>query len=527
MKKVFWTIPIIFTAILLLIACKKENTFDFREYPQWPAVKTTLATNIDSTTAKLNGTVNGFGLSTTVTFEYGTTTSYGSTVTAFQNPVTGDSITHVSAEISGLTCGTTYHFRIKAENSKWLNFYSPDSTFTSGHIPTLKTISLSGIAATAAISGGIIIYDGCISITSRGVCWSTTANPTTSDSKTSDGNGSGQYVSNIIGLTAGITYHIRAYATNSAGTAYGDDVSFSTLGHSPTSLTQPVTNVSDTGATLNGTVNANDLSTSVTFEYGTTTSYGNTATAAQSPITGNTNTNVNADISGLAEGITYHFRVKAENSMGVAYGSDMEFYTPQVPTVTKPGVTSLTSTTATLYSTVNANNFSSVVTFEYGTTTSYGQEITPEQSPVTGNTSTDVVVTLTGLKCGITYHFRVKAENSIGISYSDDITFTFTQIPVVITYLATGKTATTAVLGGNITSDGCAAITDRGVRWSDSPPPWVRNTQTHWTSGGTGTGSFTCNLTGLRANTTYYVQAYATNSAGRAFGDVIFFITLP
>jgi hypothetical protein len=421
--------PIVFIAILLLIACKKEppsgNTGP--EYVHWPVVKTLEASKVDSTTALLNGTINSYGLSTTVIFEYGTTISYGSTVTASESPVTQNGLTNVSADISGLTCGITYHFRIKAENSKWINFYSPDSTFTSGHIPTLKTTSISGISTTTAISGGNIIYNGCPAITIRGVCWSTTGNPTTSDSKTSDGVASGSYVSNVIGLTAATTYHIRAYATNSAGTAYGNDVSFST---------------------------------------------------------------------------------------------------GQVPTISSFGVTNLPSYIATLYSTINANNFSSVVSFEYGTTISYGQEVTSEQNPVIGNTNTDVFVTLTGLTCGTTYHFRVKAENSYGTVYSDDKTFNYEQIPALITDSVSGITATTAISGGNIINDGCAAITARGVRWSTHKPPWIF-VVTKYTNDSTGTGSFTSNLTGLSPNTTYYVRAYATNSAGTAFGNFISFTTLP
>ena len=131
MKKVFRIGLIIFTAILLLITCKKEPPYGDTEgkYIHWPAVKTLKATNVDSTTAKLNGTVIGYGLPTIVTFEYGTTTDYGSTVTAFQSPVSGDSITHVSADISGLTSITYYHFRVTAVNSRG-TVYGDDRTFT-------------------------------------------------------------------------------------------------------------------------------------------------------------------------------------------------------------------------------------------------------------------------------------------------------------------------------------------------------------------------------------------------------------
>ena len=82
-----------------------------------------------------------------------------------------------------------------------------------------------------------------------------------------------------------------------------------------------------TTATLNGLVDANGQSTTVTFEYGTTTSYGSTATASQSPVTGSTNTNVSANISSLTANTTYHFRVNAVSTSGPAYGSDWTFTT--------------------------------------------------------------------------------------------------------------------------------------------------------------------------------------------------------
>jgi uncharacterized protein (TIGR02145 family) len=97
-------------------------------------------------------------------------------------------------------------------------------------VPTLTTTTVTNITATTATSGGIITSDGGAEITAKGVCWSLNANPTTSDSKTDDGAGIGQFVSNITGITGGTTYHVRAYATNSAGTAYGADLTFITEG---------------------------------------------------------------------------------------------------------------------------------------------------------------------------------------------------------------------------------------------------------------------------------------------------------
>ena len=102
-------------------------------------------------------------------------------------------------------------------------------------------------------------------------------------------------------------------------------MSFTTLGQVPSVATLSATNINQTGATMNGSVNANYLSSVVTFEYGTSTSYGSIAPATQSPITGNTITSVSATITGLVEGTTYHFRIKAVNSLGTTYGSDLTF----------------------------------------------------------------------------------------------------------------------------------------------------------------------------------------------------------
>ena len=178
---------------------------------------------------------------------------------------------------------------------------------------------------TTASSGGTITSEGSGTVISRGVCWSTGISPTIADNKTTDGAGAGSYSSDLTGLSGANTYYVRAYATNSAGTGYGMALSFTTFGQVPTVSTFDATSITATGATLNGTVNANYLSTIVTFEYGTTTSYGSTSPATQSPVTGNTVTNVNANITGLTAGITYHFRVKASNSLGTVYGADLTF----------------------------------------------------------------------------------------------------------------------------------------------------------------------------------------------------------
>ncbi len=95
--------------------------------------------------------------------------------------------------------------------------------------PTVTTTAISSIMATSGSSGGNVTSDGGAEVTARGVCWSISADPTTADDKTSDGTGTGSFTSSITGLSPNTTYHVRAYATNSEGTAYGDDVSFTTF----------------------------------------------------------------------------------------------------------------------------------------------------------------------------------------------------------------------------------------------------------------------------------------------------------
>jgi hypothetical protein len=206
-----------------------SNDMTFTTLGKVPTAITLPACCITNTGATLNGTVIANYLSTSVTFEYGTTTAYGNTVNAIPNPVTGNNSTNVSANLSGLNSGTIYHFRVKAVNSLGITTGSDDTLTTiSRTVPFLTTDSVALITQTTAVSGGNITNDGGEAVTARGVCWSTTANPTTNDNITSEGTGTGSFASNISGLTPGTTYYIRAYATNNIGTAYGDEKSFKT-----------------------------------------------------------------------------------------------------------------------------------------------------------------------------------------------------------------------------------------------------------------------------------------------------------
>jgi uncharacterized protein (TIGR02145 family) len=293
-------------------------------------------------------------------------------------------------------------------------------------IPVLSTLPVTNISDTIATSGGIVTSDGGTEIVAFGVCWSTVVNPLVTDSRTVDGTGIGQFESSLTNLKAGTIYHVRAYATNSVGVAYGNDISFSTPGQTPECITLSAINISYERATLTGSVNPNLLSTIVTFEYGTSLNYDQSVTSAQSPAAGDISLNVSADITGLFSSTLYHFRIKTVNSLGTVYGEDMTFVTSAgggAPVcVTKPA-TNLSTDKTTLNGIVTANHASTTVTFEYGMTTSYGNIATATQSPVTGNSETNVSIDVSGFTQGSTYHFRIKATNSAGTTYGEDVAF--------------------------------------------------------------------------------------------------------
>jgi len=300
---------------------------------QVPVVTTLAATNVVPASATLNGTVNASNLSSVVTFEYGTSTDYGQEVTAEQSPVTGNTITNVSATLTGLTGGTNYNYRVKAVNSSGTS-YGDNKIFNSAHVPTLTTAPVSDITATGAISGGIITDDGGAPITDRGICYSVVWSRMPSQC-THDGTGTERFTTSLAELNPNTTYIVRSFAVNSAGIAYGNNIYFATLpltpcDQLPTAATLAATDLTSTGATLNGTVNANGLPTIVTFEFrvyvgGKVGTMIKKVTAIQSPVTGTTLINVSAIVTGLKSGRTHPFRVKAENSCGTAYGAPMSF----------------------------------------------------------------------------------------------------------------------------------------------------------------------------------------------------------
>ena len=292
--------------------------------------------------------------------------------------------------------------------------------------PTVQTVAVQAIAANTAASGGNITAIGGSAVVRRGVCWSTLQLPTVADPHTTDGRGPGEYTSQMTGLSVNTVYYVRAYATNSVGTAYGEQYEFRTTDGLPTVTTDTISAV--------------------------------TATTAQ------------GGGEALADG---GYTITAK---GVCWSM------AQLPTID--------------------NNHT---TDDYSLGTFASQ--------------------LSGLEPGTTYYVRAYATNVVGTAYGEQRTFTtLSGLPTVVTAAVDTNaiTATTATLGGTVSTDGGFACTARGICYGTQPAPTIANAHT---TDGSDTGTFTSQLAGLQSGVTYYARAYATNAIGTVYGEEVVFET--
>ena len=191
-----------------------------------PTVTTETATAISTTQGQLNGSVEehpdymvterGFLFADNVQFNGAVEYSTGSSSGQFHYVV------------SNLQIATRYYYRAYAQSAMGITFGDVLYFETQAEMPTVLTLDVMDVKASRATVTGNVTATGGATVTARGVCWSTAQNPTLNDSHTDDGNGLGVFTSHITGLTPDTTYYVRAYATNSVGTAYGDQRSFTT-----------------------------------------------------------------------------------------------------------------------------------------------------------------------------------------------------------------------------------------------------------------------------------------------------------
>lgn len=315
----------IISVFIMFISCKEEKILTNVEY-------SIDKLTVTATEASIEGTYSANAEVQKVIILY----SEDSDMNEYGSKNVSISDNSFSVTISELKPGTKYYyyFRFSDENNQ---VNTDTESFTTNNNndndndavkPTVTTKSVSNISQVSASCGGNVTNNGGAEVTKRGVCWSTSQNPTTSNSHTTDGSGNGEFTSSITGLSANTKYYVRAYATNSAGTSYGEEKSFYTSQNQnePTVTTKNITNITETTASCGGNV-TNDGGAEVT-ERGVCWSISQNPTVDNNHVSsGSGNGEFSCSMTDLSPNTTYYVRAYAKNSLGIGYGEEKSFKT--------------------------------------------------------------------------------------------------------------------------------------------------------------------------------------------------------
>lgn len=254
----------------------------------------------------------------------------------------GATVDNFRSLITGLTPNTTYYIRPYVTNIIG-TIYGNQQIFTTTGLaqPVVTTDSVTNITPNSATCYGIVEFDGYDPNILRGICWSTSTNPTIFDDSISAGNGVGNFSAILTGLSSGTTYYYRAFAMNNQYIAYGNQLSFSIpVSAAPTVVTDSIINVTTISALAYGVVTNNGFSA--------VTSRGFCWSTSPSPTindnivaSGSGNGNFNATLIGFSDTTTYYIRAYATNNIGTGYGNELTVTTPSVHCRSIPTVTDI------------------------------------------------------------------------------------------------------------------------------------------------------------------------------------------
>jgi uncharacterized protein (TIGR02145 family) len=512
----------LFSVLHFLLSCKKDKG-------RVISVNTDSITSIRATSASAKGIIVDLGDGISQhghccdTLDYPTIDDN----TTLNGPVS--QLGEYTSYLTNLLPNTRYFVRAYVRNDDYLEYGSVLSFNTlSASLPSIFTAAITNISGNTAICGGEIISDGNADIIAMGVCWSAEPNPAIDDEHTIDSSSTGTFISNITVLNDTLRYYVRAYATNIAGTAYGNEVSFF-AGRNiyiPTVVTSDINNIGATYVQIQGEVTS-DGGDPVT-ERGIYWSTNPNPKLSDSKIaSGYGIGSFICIITGLTPNTAYYAKAYAVNSLGTAFGDVIDFttgdYSPIIITTTE--VSSVNDNSAKSGGNITDDGGDAIYQRGVCWNTSQNPVIT-DNLTTDGEGTGSYVSSITGLEPLTTYYVRAYAINNSETAYGNNVNFTTLSAPTlaeVETTSASSITAESAISGGSISSDGGSAITAKGVCWSTSPNPTISD---ETTNEGSGTGTFTSSITGLEEMTTYYVRAYATNNVGTAYGNEIQFTTI-
>ena len=548
-----------------LVGTSFGTVLSFTTPPTAPLVVTSTASLVTSGSARLNGSTNPRGAAATGWFRYSPTDpgtcndSFGIRAPAAAGAALGPGNAYVAhlEDLTGLALATPYYFCAIASNAVGMSFGSVVSFTTAPAAPLVTTLAAAGVTTSAATMNATATPNGApstgwfrFSLTAPASCNDTfdTRVPASGGTALGAGTSTVPYSVNPTTLSAGVTYHYCAVASNSAGTSFGAVLTFTTVSTPPTLTTLAATSIGGTTATLNGSANPNGDSTLAWFRYATTSPGScNDTFGTRFPATGGSTLGSGAvaapfsqALAALVPGSTYYFCAIAQNSNGTSLGAVLTFNTPNAPAVTTNAASPVNATTATLNATAAPNGTAATGWFRYSAINPGTCDDTfGIRAPTSGGTSLGsggaavaYANALTGLQPGTAYFFCALSSNAVGTSFGALLSFTTPPTaPLVSTLAATNLTSTAADLNGSANPNGAA--TTGWFRYSTVNPGscndsfGTRAPATGGTALGAGTAAlgFTQTVTGLSTGTTYFFCPIAQNVVGTSFSGVLSFVT--
>lgn len=351
--------------------------------------------------------------------------------------------------------------------------------------------------------------------------------PTISDERTKYGitQDTLTYTSEITLLKSGETYYIRAYATNTKGSSYGDVITATTTSGAPVLSTYDAYEITENSAKSGGNITSDGGST--ILERGLL--YGKTEELnADSDKIIDSETKTGSYISSLvalSRGTKYYIKAYAKNSSGFGYSKIKFFHTigdpPEVKTVS---VDKVYGTRAEIKGKLTSNGGEPLNSYGFVYGTSLSPTIDDNVKEVGITDITDFSGEISKLNISTKYYVRAYATNARGTSYGENKTFTTTNgLPVMTTVSSEKVFGTNSVVNGNIDDNGGSSTKSYGFVYAQTSSPTIEGFKLE--VGKVGLGEFNGKLTGLNVLTKYYVRAYATNSNGTGYGEDISFTT--
>jgi hypothetical protein len=393
---------------------------------------------------------------------------------------------------------------------------------TQGVLSTVTTDVVTDIKAKQATLTGTVTNDGGEFVLTRGFCFSTTPTPTVTNGATTTGNGLGTFTADITSLTVSTTYYVRAFATTTAGTAYGNTLTFTTTNGIAAITTNPVTDMAQCYINCGGTVTTDggDSLTNSGICYSTATN----PTIADNPQGSGGAYDFTLSLTASAPNTVYYYRAYATNSTGTFYGAVLSFTSPNF-------VANVSTNTATLVKSCSATLNMSYTELMPNAAAIYGICYSTSPLPTVANgidytlTSPTLNADLTCLQPNTTYYARAYVYNyCYDYKYGNQITFTTTNNAITVTTnspTSIGSCSIDIPYNTINTGDGSCGGTMNGVVYSTSPNPTTDDT----------TGNNFTNyiyINGLNANTSYYIRGYTLKCDGIAvYGNQIQVTTLP